>query len=426
MRRPTSIPSIRLGLLSATALLALGTNAQAASFALQEQSVTGLGTAYSGGAANTQNASTVFYNPAGMTNLSGTQINIGAVNLSPTSKLTNTGSTLSATGGGPAGGGNGGNPFDVVNPVPHAYISHALNDRIWLGFAMTVPFGLTEEYDRGYFGRFGSTKSQLKVIDLAPSIAFKINNQWSVGGGVDFQYATANLEANPSITGVGGAVSKLKGHDWATGVNVGVQYHPTPATNIGMTYRSQVGHELKGTISTDSGAAQTNAPGHANLDLPDQITLGASQKLNDQWTVQGQVNYYNWSRFHDITAITNTGVVAKRTIEDYDNTYGVAIGTEYKHNDNWTFRGGMQFDKTPTTDAHRDTIIPDGDRTWLSGGLTYNINQNIGVNFGAAYIWVSDEKINTTVSGGALGTETIRANTEGHVVLTGLDVTYKF
>ncbi len=371
----------------------------------------------------------MFYNPAGMTNLSGTQINIGVINLSPTTKLTNTGSTLSATGGGASGGGDGGNPFDSRNPVPHAYISHAVNDKFWLGFAMTVPYGLSEEYDKGWFGRYGSTKSQLKVIDMAPSVAYKINNQWSIGAGVDVQYVNANLEANPSIAGVGGSVTKLHGDDWSVGANVGVQWHPTPMTNIGATYRSQVGHELKGSISSDTGAVgtTTSVPGHANLDLPDQVTLGASQKLNDQWTVQGQVNWNNWSRFHDITAITNTGVVAKRSPEEYKDSYGLAVGAEYKYSDAWTFRGGMQYDRTPTTDAHRDTIVPDGNRTWLSGGLTYNINQNVGINFGAAYIWVADEQLNyTTPSAGALGTETIRANMEGHVILTGLDLTYKF
>lgn len=426
MSRTFSQP-IRVSLLSAVALFALNGQAHAAAFALQEQSVTGLGTAYSGGAANTQDASTVFYNPAGMTNLSGTQINVGAINISPNSKLTNTGSTLSATGNGPAGGGDGGNPYDTLNLTPHAYISHQLNNQVWLGFALTVPYGLSEEYDQGWFGRFGSTKSQLKVIDMAPSVAFKINNQWSVGAGLDVQYAQANLEANPLIVGVGGAVSKLNGDDWAVGANVGVQWHPTPMTNVGMTYRSQVGHELEGSISSAGATpgASSYTHGHANLDLPDQVTLGVSQKVDNQWTVQGQVTWNNWSRFHDITAITSSGAVAKRTLEDYDDAYSFAAGAEYKYNDAWTLRGGMQFDQTPTN-SHRDTIVPDGDRTWLSGGLTYNLTPNVGINFGAAYIWVGDESINTTVPGGALGTETIRANTEGHVVLTGLDVSYKF
>lgn len=426
MSRKSSQP-IRIGLLSAVALFAMNGQAHAAAFALQEQSVTGLGSAYSGGAANTQDASTVFYNPAGMTNLSGTQINVGAINLSPNTKLNNQGTTNSVFG--TVTGGNGGNPFDSMNLVPHAYISHAVNDKLWVGFALTAPYGLAEEYDKGWFGRFGSTKSQLSVMDAAPSIAYKINNEWSVGAGVDIQYVKANLEANPSTNGGTGSVTKLNGDDWSVGANFGVQWHPTTATNVGLTYRTQVGHELEGSISSDTGSAATSTytHGHANLDLPDIVTLGASQKLNNQWTVQGQVNWYNWSRFHDITAITSTGVVAKRSLEDYDDTWGVAVGTEYKYNDAWTFRGGMQYDQTPTTDGHRDTLVPDGDRTWLTGGLTYNITPSIGVNLAAAYIWVSDENLNyTTPSAGALGTSTIRANTDSHIILTGLDISYKF
>ncbi|MDB5490174.1 MAG: Long-chain fatty acid transport protein [Micavibrio sp.] len=426
--RMTSTTAIRLGLLSATALMAITGQANAAAFALQEQSVTGLGTAYSGGAANTQDASTVFYNPAGMTNLSGTQINIGAINLSPNTKMTNNGSTGSVLG--VIAGNDGGNPFDSVNLVPHAYLSHAVNDKLWVGLAVTAPYGLAEEYDQGWFGRFGSTKSQLSTIDVAPSIAYKINNQWSVGAGVDVQYVKANLEANPSTTSGGtGVVSKLNGDDISVGANFGVQWHPTEMTNLGLTYRTGIGHELEGSISSAGAtpAGSTYARGHANLDLPDIVTFGASQKLDNQWTVQGQVNWYNWSRFHDITAITNTGVVAKRSLEEYDDTFGVAIGTEYKHNDTWTFRGGMQYDETPTVDSRRDTLVPDGNRTWLTGGATYNITPNVGLNFAAAYIWVTDANLNyTTPPAGALGTETIRATAESHIILTGIDLTYKF
>lgn len=418
----------RLGLLSAAAIVALTGSAHAAGFYLQEQSASQLGSAFSGGAANTNDASTIFYNPAGMTGLAGTQIQLGADNLSPDSKLSDRGSTITVAGPAtfPAGGNDGGNPYDSINLVPHGYISYQAPSNIWLGLAVTAPYGLSEEYNEGWFGRYDSTKTQLKVIDIAPSIAYKINNQWSVGGGVDFQYATADLEANPSIAGVASAVTQLKGNDWATGYNLGIQYHPTMMTNLGLTYRSHVNHDLEGHIAS-SGAATFSFPGKANLDLPDQIAFGASQKLNNQWTIQGQVTWFDWSRFHDITATSNNGLLNEVTTENYQNSYSFAAGAEYKANDKWTFRGGMQYDQTPTQDGYRDTRVPDGDRTWLALGTTYNITPSIGVNLGAAYIWVKNEDIDVTrPTGTALGSSTIRASADEHVVVTGLDLSLKF
>src|SRR5690606_38604769 len=104
------------------------------------------------------------------------------------------------------------------------------------------------------------------------------------------------------------------------------------------------------------------------------------------------------------------------------------VGAEYEYSDTWTFRGGMQFDETPTTDEYRTTRTPGGDRTWLAAGATYNVNDNWDLDMAATYIWIESEKINlqrNNTFSSATAT-TVSADTEGNVAIFALGATYKF
>lgn len=166
-----------------------GTAAQAGGFYIQEQSASGLGSAFAGVTAIPRDASTLFYNGAGMTELSGTHVNAGAHILFADASMKDKGSTLF----GPAiGGDNGGNPFDPAL-VPNAYITHQLTDKVWLGLGVSAPFGLKLEYDNNFFGRYDSLKNELTIIDVQPTMAYKVNDWLSAAVAINYQYADAKL-----------------------------------------------------------------------------------------------------------------------------------------------------------------------------------------------------------------------------------------
>ncbi|MCB1532072.1 MAG: outer membrane protein transport protein [Alphaproteobacteria bacterium] len=415
MMRKALVPALAL----CTALYGLHTikPAAAAGFYIQEQSVSGLGSAFSGSATNLNDPSTIYFNPAGMTSLPGTQTQLGAHILLPNADLTDTGSGgLSA-----ANTGDGGNPYDPT-PIPNGYISHQLNGNTWIGLGVSAPFGLASEYDDGWFGRFDSTETELTTIDIQPTVAFKVNDQLSVGLGVNVQYADAKLE-NAVFGGTEGTAT-LEGDDWSYGYNLGLQYRPFDGTTFGASYRSAISHELEGDIViVNSTALDRNDSASADLDLPDVATFGLSQRLNDQWTLMGQASWFGWNNFESIAPMPDTGAAIAPTVQNYQTTWAFAAGAEYEYSDAWTFRGGVQFDETPTTDEYRTSRTPDGDRTWVSLGATYTWNDRIDLNMAATYIDIADEQISLSRNGGLA---TVSADTEGHVGIVALGVNYKF
>lgn len=423
----------------AGAAFTINTEANAAGFYIQEQSVSGLGSAFSGSTTSIEDASTAYFNPAGITKLEGIHMNAGAHLLIPTSDLQNTGSTTPG-GAGAISGGDGGNPYSP-SPVPNLFGTYQVNDMFWAGIGVTAPFGLSNEYDEGWFGRYDSLETSLKVIDVAPVVAFKLNEQLSIGGGLNIQYADAKLTSAAFGGGTEG-VSKLKGDSIDFGYNVGIQYKPVPSTTLAATYRSGINHTLEGRVSAEGTTnADFDVAGSANLNLPDMATFGVAHDVNQKWRVMGQATWFGWNNFQDITAITDEsfailggaitrapGDVVSSVVQNYQTTWAFALGAEYDYSEDWTFRGGVQFDETPTTDQYRTSRTPDGDRTWLSAGATYNLNPNLSLDLAGTYIMIEDEEINVTRNNSfsAAVANQVRANTEGNVGIIAVGLNYKF
>lgn len=398
---------------------ALSHQSHAAGFYIQEQSVSGLGSAFAGQAAMPRDASIIYFNPAGMTYLNGRNGNIGVHIIAPDSNMKDTGSDAPLA---LANGGSSGNPYDPT-PVPNLHYSHQLSDTTWAGISVTAPFGLGSEYDDGWFGRYDALKSELKTINVQPSVAYKLTDKLSIGGGVDFQYVDAELTAN-AFAGTEGT-STLKGDDISYGYNFGLMYDVTPETRLGLHYRSQINHKLDGQIiATGTTGADRNDNGYANLNLPDMLNFGVTHKWDDQLTLLGGVTWFGWSNFQRITAYTDAGNIAQNIAQNYNDSWAFNIGAEYEYSPTWTFRGGIQYDQTPTDDGFRSARTPDGDRIWVSGGATYNVNEQWSWDFALTYIDVGDEKVSLTRNQPL--NATINADSSGSVGIAAVGLNYKF
>jgi long-chain fatty acid transport protein len=409
-----------LGISVASALLAMSGNAAASAFALIEQS-SGLGNAFAGGAAGAEDATTIFFNPAGMSRLSGKQVSVAASGIKPSAKFSNTGSTGAAL---QTAGGNGGDAGSLA-VVPNTYVVTEIEPALRFGLGINVPFGLKTEYDPTWIGRFQAITSKLQTINVNPSLSYQMNDVTSLGIGLNYQHITGDLTSAvnysaaafsaggaPLLTAIGGAgkegVSTMSGSDSAWGYNLGALFNVTPSTRVGVAYRSKITYTLKGTISfTNVPAAMAASPTFANGDvtlpvnMPDYFSISGFHQLNDKWDLMADLARTGWGTFQQLVITRTNGTVVQNVQENWKNTWRFALGATHHYNEQWLARVGVAYDQTPVPDAYRTARIPDNNRTWLAFGGQYKASASGKFDFGYAHLFVKDSTIanNQTASG---------------------------
>jgi long-chain fatty acid transport protein len=378
-------------------------SAYAAGYAIQEQSVTGLGRAFAGSAAAADDASTIFFNPAGLTYLKRAEMDIAANYISPRSEFNNDGSSIAGVI--PLTGGDYGDASENAI-VPNFYYAHPINDRVSVGLGVTAPFGLVTEYNETWVGRYFAVKSDMLTVNFNPSIAFKATDKLSLGFGVSAQYIDVELsqmadlgaKLGPGPQQADGKVD-LQADDWGYGYNLGLLYQVTPDTRLGLSYRSKISHTLKGDgeLTNSSGAVVYDENIKADLDLPESVSLALQHQINSQWAVMADVTMTRWSRFSELSIESSQGNLSSDKSEDWENSMRYGLGLEYKYNDNWQFRTGVAYDETPIPDkTHRTARIPGTDRTWLAFGASYHYSDNIVIDASYAHLFMNDPDIDET------------------------------
>lgn len=382
----------------------LSVGAHASGFALIEQSVSSMGTAYAQGSSGIEDASTIYFNPAGMTRLPGKNVS-GGVHV-VNSDVQFKGSAVynpshPALAGGPLAGapisGDGKVDLDLTQPVPNFYYSHEFNERWWAGLGVNSPFGLKTDYERDWVGRYHADKSQLITININPSVAFRIDEHASIGFGISAMYADAELTnwadlGLPAAPGTSDAKVEVDGDDWAFGFNGGVILEPSPDTRLGFHFRSQLNLELEGGDFEVKGVSKTGAS--AEVSLPGTLSVSAFHAMNDQWSIMGDVTWTEWSQL-DSLVIKRKGTEPVISDFDWEDSIRVAVGATYRHNQTWLFRGGIALDESPIRNAElRTPRVPGEDRTWLTFGANYKYSRDLSFDFGYAHLFVDDPKIN--------------------------------
>ena len=400
--------------------------AQAAGFALIEQSGSGMGNAFAGGSAIAEDASTVYFNPAGMTYIEGTQL-VGALHLiKPSAEFNNNGSIA---GAGKPLGGTGGDAGDLAF-IPNAYFKMDYSDTIKLGIGVNVPFGLKTEYENGWIGRFQALKSEVKTVNINPALAFKVNDQLSLGFGVSAMWAQATLTRAVNFGALGEGSVKIKADDWGFGYNLGAIYQVTPDTRIGMAYRSKVDQHLEGDatfnrpVGIPNAGAAADGTINASVSLPENFSVSVFSKLNDTWDVMGDVTWTHWSRFKQLTIFRSSGALLSNTDENWDNSMRYSIGANYHYSDSIKLRAGLAYDQEAVNDDFRTARIPGNDRKWLALGANWKASPNSSVDVGYAHLFISDANINDGRSGAANGT--LKGTYDGSVDILSMQYTHNF
>ena len=418
-------------------LVIVSAQANAGGFAVREQSVYGQGSSFAGVAAGGA-LSSMFWNPATMTQFQGIVSETDVSGIFPYSSNTPlAGSSLL-----PAGYPGTSNVANAT-PVPAGYTSYQFSPNLWLGLSINAPFGLTESFPDFWAGRDYGGQTLLKTYNATPSIAWRINDWISVGAGVQIQYAKANLErgigpAPPFVLPLGvppGVQGILRGSGWSYGATAGVTLTPTPATMIGLGWRSALNQKIEGEAVTSLALPNTTTGSvTTTLDLPDIVSLGIRQRVDPRWTLLGTAEWSNWSRIGNSNILQLNGSPAlglgtPQAIHfQYRDGWFFSGGAEYLWNERLTVRGGVGYEISPVTDQVRIPLVPDNDRVWASVGATWQVIKGIHFDVAYSHVWVKDTSVNISAASGNPSFNGIAyiGNVNSHVDVLSLALVMRF
>jgi long-chain fatty acid transport protein len=431
------------------------TNIQAAGFAIIENSASGMGNAFAGAAAVANDASTAWFNPAGLTKIKTPQLTVAGHLISGHSDFTDKGSSVNPklTGGSVVPGSISGRNDDGsgLGFIPNAYYVRPLSDQLSFGFAFNVPFGLETDYKDDWVGRYHALNSSVTAVNFNPSLGWKINRQLSLGAGISLQYVQANLSkaidsaalclklagTNPQLLqacssaglGVGthsnqanDSKVELESDNLDFGFNLGLIYSANEATNLGVAYRSGISQATSGdaqfTVNpalrpvlggvnaqlSQAGAGKqilTNTDIDATVDLPPTLSLSVAHQLNTKLQLLGDITWTGWSSFEELRIKFASGQDDAVTEENWNDVMRYSIGANYELNSKWILRAGLAYDEEAIPDAHHRTPrIPGNDRTWLSFGTGLNVSNRLHLDFGYAHLFMDDAPADHTDESG--------------------------
>ena len=399
----TTAPLIsRLFMYSAAAAvlagLAAAPRAHAAAFYLQDQSVRGLGRAYSGEVADTGSES-LWWNPASIAE-SPNEIYGGANAVLTSSKLQG-----SATSAGPASPGALGGARIASDPVlfgviPNSAGSFRINDRFAIGLSFAAPYNFTSQYDADSFARYDSLKARLTTLDAQLTGAMKVTDWLDFGVGFNTEYTSANLAQAyiPLTTGGPDGNLDLKGDSYDFGYTVGARLHQGP-WSFGASYKSAITHDLDGRVELTlrdalAGLSQ-RANGTASFTTPWIATVGARYALTDRITLNVQAERFGWSEFGSID-VKASALLSENIVQGYRDTTSGAVGVDYKVTDKWVMRAGVGYDQSPTQTKYRNSFVPDSDRMLYTIGTSYKPTQKLTVDAGFGYVAFRGSNLNYT------------------------------
>lgn len=417
----------------ALAVGAVSTHSLGNGIAINEQSVSGMGTSFAGRASAVNDASILFGNPAGLSKLERPEV-VGGFGLVKANVDIDDASAETHKG-------------DMVplTPVPFAYYASPIDEKFSWGLGLYVPYALISDYEKSFGGRFKGQYSKVEVVTLQPTLSYQINDRVSVGFGPTINKIKGKLVNkldNSAALGTGETKVGIKGDDVAYGFNVGLMVDVTDSLTWGLTYHSKVDYTLEGRTRITNGSgpifSQFNGDYDASLDFttPETIDTSVTYKLDDQWTLYAGTTFTRWSRLQEIV-VENEGTPSLLGMQPigevseelkWHNTWSYAIGASYQLNPQWVLRTGLAIDPSPAENEHRSVRIPVGNRKVFSVGAGWSPNPDLTIDVAYSYLQESSAKVNQA-SKDLAGAEiapgfSAEYNNSAHGL--GLQATYRF
>lgn len=423
---------------------------RATGYALRTQSATAQGNALAGATAAADDASYMFYNPATAGMLDGWQAQLSATRVAPEVRLKS--SDASNALGGAIDGRSRVGDMAEDGVAPALYLVAPVGD-FRIGLAATAPFALASSYPDDWAGRYHATDSEIRSVNLTPSIGWRAAPWLSLGAGLQVQYLKGRLEnaidygTIGASFGVPGSVPsaqdgevRLEGDDWGYGWQVGAIAEPLAGTRFGIAYRSEVNHELRGDaefVDDDAGTAATlRALGGAfadtraalAIDTPASLSFGLAQEVGGGVTLLADAVWTEWSNNRTLNVeFGNPAQPDSPTTQEYNDSWFFALGATWRPRDDLVLRTGVAYDQSPITDRYATPRLPDGDRYWVSLGLGWQPTSWLGIDASYAHEFVDDNEVNLAASdAGSQARGNLRARYDSHVDLFAVSARITF
>jgi long-chain fatty acid transport protein len=379
-------------ILAFTSIIIVTTAASAGGFAVREQSAKGQGASYAGVAAGTGGVSSLFWNPAISSEFNEygfiSESNVALI--APYSEAKIPGET-------------GSGDIGVLAFVPASSYIYAWNDEITFGASMNSPLGLkTDAENNGWRGIVRGDKSDVKTMNFSPSVSYKLNDVITIGVGAQVEYMDVKLTTRFYT---GQQVARVKGDDLGFGFTGGVLIKPTETTSIGIGFRSSVKHGLKGDAWENGGFGDpillTDIS--AKFTSPETVTFGVTQKITDDLTLLGGIEWTNWSRLKELKIIRQpVGTNLAREDYNWKDSWFYSVGAEYAYSDALQLRAGAAFEKSPVPDLTRSVRVPDNDRYWLSLGASYKFSDSMVAHLAYSHVFMKDGDVDQRIQSNLL------------------------
>ncbi|MCX2533287.1 outer membrane protein transport protein [Plesiomonas shigelloides] len=381
----------------ATAVALLSANASAAGYQIGEHSASGLGRAFAGEGAVADNAAVVIRNPAAMMMFDAPSISGGLTYIDPAVDV-------NGTTGGPLKIPANASDIAPSAVVPFGAVIYPINEQWALGGALFSNYGLATDFPTDFSAGFLGGKTDLMTVNANLSAAYRINQQFSLGLGLNAVYADAELVRHagvltqvPALPGANGPqknplykapasteIAYLKGDTWAFGWNIGAMWEINEANRLALTYRSKVKLDFDGDFR---GVTSQTVPANLKVDLPDIWEISGYSRLNQQFALSYGIMRTGWDSFKELKATSSQckDSVCLQKDENFETAYRYALGGTYYYSPEWTFRAGFAYDQKASS-KHPSISIPDQDRVWYTLGTTYAFDKNLSVDAGFAYL----------------------------------------
>jgi len=382
--------------------------------------------------AQADNPSTVHYNPAGMTQLRGQQVSLGYTAEAPRGECesTATGNTVQMQ-------------KDIFFVPNFFYVTELPYENFWFGLGTTAPYGLSTDWADDSFSQRVSTESNLKMYNINPSVAYKVNDYLSVGIGVDYFIAEiSKYKRTTAALGGGNFHMSVKDEGW--GYNVGILLKPAERHRIGVSYRSEINLEYEGTASLDNlatlpvdyaaifGGAVYSTKLESDGTIPRSVAVGYAYQPNDRLTIEADIEWTDWAcvetellRYPDENdaarlLVLNDGNPVSR---DWNDVFAYGIGADYKFTDKIDLRCGFFYVESPIPSATLDTALPDANKHGATLGLGY-LFKDVQLDLAYTFIKLNDRDVTNDV--GSNTVSDIDGTYKGYVNIFAAGFTYKY
>jgi long-chain fatty acid transport protein len=385
-----------ISVLAVASVFAAG-SAFAAAYRIPEQSIDS--TAKAGAnIAGAEHADTSYFNPANMSwieNAWQTEVNLNYIHLSSIEYSDARSSRYSGSS----------KEEDFLLPTLFLVSPEISNFRF--GFSITAPYGLAKRWDDPYPKTFAE-KFDLKVFDFNTTVSYKINNMFSVAGGVRLLYSTATVASDGRVADGVTANRYIDGDTTGWGYNLAVSARPTDKSNISITYRSNVDLDLEGdaTLATNVGSTKINTVGNVTVPAPAVLSISGSYLFFEKLTVELTWDRTFWSKYENLdfnydTRITNPVLYSAfdaPKAKNWDDASAYRLGLTYKLSDMVTLLAGFAYDESPVPDKTLGFELPDSDAYLFSAGARFKVTKQTDLGIGVLY----DSKKERTVNNGSV------------------------